>query len=90
MQDKEEVSEGEKCKHDHAPLLVCEVMNEDCAALETLKGRSEIHRATIVLSICKMLVFISTFCKRGSKKHIFSLMILLGKHKIQISYQAFP
>ena len=53
MQDKEEVSEGEKCKHDHAPLLVCEVMNEDCAALETLKGRSEIHRATIVLSIWK-------------------------------------
>ncbi len=28
MQDKEEVSQREKYKHDHAPVLVCKVMNE--------------------------------------------------------------
>lgn len=31
MEDKEEVSQREKCKHDHAPVLVCEVMNERAA-----------------------------------------------------------
>lgn len=28
MQNKERVSQREKCKHDHAPVLVCKVMNE--------------------------------------------------------------
>lgn len=28
MQDKEKVSQREKSEHDHAPVLVCKVMNE--------------------------------------------------------------
>lgn len=31
MWDKEKVSQREKCKHDHAPVLVCKVMNERTA-----------------------------------------------------------